>query len=92
MLKPHPYQQRAIDLTVKHGAIYHMLDAGLGKTMISLKAIEKVGRPAIVFGPKLAITHTWPEEIKKWTPDLSYTVLHGSNNSWKAHRGSRCAE
>ena len=89
-LKLHPYQERAVDLTVKHGAVYHMLDAGLGKTCISLKAIERIGRPALVFGPKLAVLHTWPEEIAKWTPHLSYTVLHGKNKDWKAQQAAGC--
>lgn len=90
MLKLHDYQQRAVDLTVKYGNIYHMLDAGLGKTAIALKAIERVGLPALVFGPKLAMTHTWPEEIEKWTPQLTYTALHGTNKEHYARLAAGC--
>ena len=28
-------------------------------------------------GPLNTILNTWPDEIEKWTPDLSYTILHG---------------
>ncbi len=89
MLKLKDYQQRAINLTVKYGAIYHMLDAGLGKTAIAIKAIEKVGIPAFVLGPKLAITRTWPKEIKKWS-NLTYSVLTG-NEATREHRATRAA-
>ncbi len=89
-LELHDYQNRAVDLTVKYGAIYHMLDAGLGKTAIALKVIERLGIPAFILGPKLAVTYTWPNEIAKWTPRLRYTVLHGNNKNYYARQAAGC--
>lgn len=62
-----------------------MVDRGLGKTAMALKAISATGMPAFVFAPKNVALITWPEEIKKWTPHLSYTVLHGKHKASRVH-------
>lgn len=67
-----------------------MCDCGLGKTRGTLMAIQALKRrwpkmQALVFAPRYPAVMTWPNEIKKWTPDLSYVVLHGSS---KDHRCS----
>lgn len=72
-----PYQDRATDFSYSTRRVYQMLDVGLGKTIIALKTIERAGLPTLVLAPLRVTLHTWPEEIKKWGLDLSYTVLHG---------------
>lgn len=83
MLKPHNYQNRAIDFAVYKGSSYQMIDMGMGKTMIALKAIQQVNIPAFVFAPLWPALTTWPDEIQKWTPNLNYTILHGNNKNTK---------
>lgn len=73
----HNYQEKAIDFAIREQSSFMMIDVGLGKTAIALKAIQQVGIPAIVFAPLRTATITWPEEIHKWTADLTYVVLYG---------------
>lgn len=83
MLKLHDYQKRAINQILTNKHVFLMADVGLGKTVIALKAIEESHVPAIVFAPLAVCYSTWPQEIKKWTPSLTYTILHGSDKNTK---------
>lgn len=49
-----------------------------GKTAITLSALTEVHLPALVIAPKRVIEETWPEEITKWRPDLTYSLVRGS--------------
>lgn len=80
-MKLHKYQEDAVKFAVYKGATYMMLDMGMGKTAIALKSIEKVNMPAVVFAPLMPALTTWPAEIRKWVPQLSYKVLHGPNKN-----------
>lgn len=82
-LVPHDYQIRAINYIMENKAVFLMADMGTGKTMISLKAIRRAGIPAFVLAPLRPCFNTWPEEIEKWTPELSYTILHGPKKDAK---------
>jgi hypothetical protein len=57
---------------------------GRGKTVTALTAADMLlmlgdARRVLVIGPKLAIQHTWPDELKLWPHlhHLTYTVLSG---------------
>jgi len=80
-LRLHPYQQKAVEFVLEHKKVFLAIDLGMGKTVIALKVIEALGLPAMVFGPLRTIYNTWPDEIKKWTPGLSYKILHGKSRS-----------
>lgn len=80
-LKLHEYQERAIDEFVRVKTLFSAIDMGLGKTVIKLKAIERLSRPAIVFAPINPMYNTWPNEIKKWGITASYDILHGPNKT-----------
>jgi SNF2 family DNA or RNA helicase len=71
------YQKESIDFALRKRRTYMMIDLGLGKTAIALKAIEYTRKPALVFAPVKVALNTWVSEIKKWTPNLSYVVFHG---------------
>lgn len=77
MLKLHEYQKRAIDFCLKNRTVYLAMDLGLGKTAVALKVIELTKQPAIVFAPLRVIYNVWPDEIKNWTPQLTYDIIHG---------------
>lgn len=71
--KPYPYQQRAIDVIESHPAYGLFLDMGLGKTVITLTAIEsliyeqfEVSR-VLIIAPKRVAESTWQDEAKKWS-------------------------
>ena len=77
MLKLHPYQKKAIEFCHLKKRVYLQLDIGMGKTVISLLTVQKDPRPTIVLAPLKVCYNVWPEEIEKWCPDTTYTILHG---------------
>lgn len=80
-LKLHDYQERAIEFCLEKKQVYLAVDLGMGKTAIALNVIRRSGQQALVFGPLRTIYNTWPDEIKKWTPELTYMILHGPQKS-----------
>ena len=69
---PHDYQKRAIDLAVRLPKLGLFLDMGLGKTVITLTAIQElmynrfeVSR-VLVIAPKRVAEDTWTREHAKW--------------------------
>ena len=69
---PHDYQTYCIDYIKSHPVSALFLDMGLGKTVITLTALNdlllndlKVSKVLIIAPLRVAST-TWPEEIKKW--------------------------
>jgi len=77
LLKLHQYQENAIKFGLKNKTVFMAMDLGLGKTAVTLKIIEQLKQKAIVFAPLRVIYNTWPQEIKKWTPGLTYDIIHG---------------
>lgn len=73
---PHPYQIKGtahilddiVEDTMSRGCFFTV---GTGKSVMSLTAIEElfsnmtVNKPLII-GPSRVVSHTWPNEIKKW--------------------------
>lgn len=82
VLKLHQYQHDAIDFVHKVKTPFLAIDMGLGKTAIVLEFLRKYNRKAIVFGPLGALINTWPDEIDKWTPSLSWDILHGPTKDY----------
>lgn len=76
-LKLHKYQEDAVEFCLDQKKAYLAIDLGMGKTAIALTVISKLKTKAFVFGPLRTIYSSWPEEIAKWTPHLSYYILHG---------------
>ena len=70
--RPHPYQQFAIDRIMGQANVGLFLDMGLGKTVITLTAIEKlihewgVVKRVLVIAPKKVAEATWQAEAAKW--------------------------
>lgn len=83
---PHDYQRYATDFIINNPISAVLLEMGLGKSVISLSAINElmldyfdVSRTLVIAPLRVAIS-TWPEEIKKWDhlKYLSYSVVTGS--------------
>ncbi len=71
--KPHNYQKYCIDRMLESDKLGLMLDMGLGKTIITLTAIQEliynrfeVGR-VLIIAPKKVAEATWTDEIDKWS-------------------------
>ena len=78
-MKLREYQKQAISFIKQKKKVYLAIDMGLGKTAITLHLIEELRLKALIIAPLGAALTTWPEEIKNWELDLSYSVLHGKN-------------
>ncbi|MDO4514999.1 MAG: SNF2-related protein, partial [Lachnospiraceae bacterium] len=83
---PHPYQQYAIDFVLRHKEAAVFLDCGLGKTAITLTALNTMLfdtfeiQHVLVIAPLRVARDTWPSEIGNWDhlKDLTYSVVVGS--------------
>lgn len=69
---PHPYQKFCFDQVVAKPALGLFLDMGLGKTIITLMAINELKygrfcvRKVLVIAPKKVAEATWQREAQKW--------------------------
>lgn len=84
IFKPFEYQQKAIERTLE-SSIGLFLKPGLGKTVITLTALETLMhdrfeiRKTLIIAPKRVCTDVWPEEIEKWDHlTLTYSLVVGT--------------
>ena len=78
----HPYQLRAVEWLETTPRAMLALDPGMGKTFTVLRTlihliIRKQVKRVLVIAPKRVALHTWPAEIAKWCPEITYQVLDG---------------
>ena len=83
--RAHEYQKAAEEFIITHPEAAVFLDLGLGKTVVTLTAVEKllhdyfaVSRVLVIAPLRVALT-TWPDEIRKWDhlKDLKWSVAVG---------------
>lgn len=92
--KPHPYQSRAIAWVVDHPRCLLFLDMGLGKSVITLTAIQRLMQFAevekvLVVAPKKVAESTWSSEARKWDHiDLRVSVILGTAAQCRAAMGA----
>lgn len=85
---PYPYQTFAIRQILKKPALALFLDMGMGKTAITLTAIDELVNEefavsrVLVIAPKRVAESTWTDEAVKWEhlQDLRVVSLLGSVN------------
>ena len=84
--KPHKYQKYCIDYIVEHGESAIFLDMGLGKTVITLSALNRMLydtfeiKKVLVIAPLNVAKNTWPAELEKWDhlKNLKMSVVTGT--------------
>ena len=89
---PHDYQTYAIDYIKTHPIAAVFLDMGLGKTSITLTAINDLLNDSfevskvLVIAPLRVARDTWPAEIEKWDhlKNLKCSVAVGNESQRKA--------
>lgn len=70
--QPHPYQEYATNRILEQEAVGLFLDLGLGKTVITLTAIDQLlydyfeVSKVLVIAPLRVAQKTWPDEVRKW--------------------------
>ena len=94
---PHDYQQYAIDFIESYPIAAVLLDMGLGKTVITLTALNdllfdcfEISR-ILVIAPLRVARNTWPQEIGKWEhlKHIRYSVAVGTE---KERREALCEQ
>ena len=89
---PHDYQQYAIDFIESHPTAAVLLDMGLGKTVITLTALNdllfdcfEISR-VLVIAPLRVARNTWPQEIGKWEHlnHIRHSVVVGTEKERRA--------
>jgi len=86
--KPHDYQQYAANFIIESPISCLLLNMGLGKTSITLTAINDLlfdsfqAHKILVIAPLRVARDTWPEEIGKWEhlSLLRYSVAVGTED------------
>ena len=87
--KPHDYQSFCVDFIRTHPVAALFLDMGLGKTVITLSAIQDLMLDSfsvsktLVIAPLRVARDTWPSEIEKWDhlANLEVSVMVGDLKS-----------
>lgn len=95
--EPHDYQQYAIEYIRKHPVAAVLLDMGLGKTSITLTALNDLlfdyfdVHKILVIAPLRVARNTWSGEIGKWEhlEDLQYSIIVGTEKERKAALAKR---
>lgn len=86
--KPHDYQKFAVDFIETHPQAAVLLECGLGKTSITLTALNdmmfdrfEVRKPLII-APIRVCRNSWAAEISKWDhlKGLTYSLVLGSRD------------
>lgn len=89
---PHDYQTYATNFVLEHPVAAVLLEMGLGKSVITLTAINDLlynsfeVRKVLVIAPLRVARDTWPAEIEKWDhlKDITYSVVIGTEAERKA--------
>lgn len=84
--QPHDYQEYATRFIVEHPVAAVLLQMGLGKSVITLTAIQELALErfevcrVLVIAPLRVARDTWPDEIQKWDHlwGLTYSVAVGT--------------
>lgn len=84
--QPHDYQEYATRFIIEHPVAAVFLQMGLGKSVITLTAIQELALErfevcrVLVIAPLRVARDTWPSEIQKWDHlhGLTYSVAVGT--------------
>ena len=90
--QPHSYQEYATEFIEANPVSCLLLDMGLGKTAITLTALNDLlfdsfeAHRALVIAPLRVARDTWPEELRKWEhlSGLRFSVAVGPETERKA--------
>lgn len=90
--RPHEYQQYAIEYIETHPVSAVLLDMGLGKTSITLTALQDLlfdrfeVHKVLIIAPLRVARNTWPAELQKWDhlQDMTVSVVVGNAEERKS--------
>ena len=81
MTKPElwPHQKKSLNKYRNTPKVFDMSDPGTGKTRAAIEAFAERGGRALIIAPKSLLEAAWAEDIKKFAPQLSYSIAYASN-------------
>lgn len=90
--RPHEYQRYAIKYIETHPVSAVLLDMGLGKTSITLTALQDLlfdrfeAHKVLIIAPLRVARNTWPAELQKWDhlQDLTVSMVVGNAEERKS--------
>lgn len=71
------YQRKAVERICNQKKLGLFMGMGLGKTLIALTAIKKLGCKTLVIAPKKVAETTWINENEKWNLGLKISLVLG---------------
>ena len=72
-----PYQQRMMDDMVSRPRLGLFADMGTGKTLTTLKALEKMKGKTLLIAPIRVCETVWMQEAEKWGVKLTFSLVRG---------------
>lgn len=81
-ITPYEFQMDTVNKLVKNKKMINALEAGLGKTPITVMACEYIKKKTIILCPA-SIKENWRKEIHKINPNADVVVLDGKDE-WKS--------
>ena len=75
-----PYQQRMTEEMIERPTLGLFADMGVGKTLITLKALEQIKGPTLLIAPIRVCETVWRQEAEKWGINLSFSLVRGALN------------
>lgn len=90
--KPHDYQKKAEEFLIGHPVAALFLQMGLGKTVVTLTAFERLmfdyfeAGKVLIIAPLRVARDTWKEEVEKWDhlKNLKLSVMVGTEKERRA--------
>ena len=75
------HQRRDIQRMLNEPEIFNGSDPGTGKTRVVIEVIRQLKLPALILAPKSILECAWGNDIKKFAPELTYTIANANNRS-----------
>lgn len=90
--KPHDYQKKAEEFLIGHPVAALFLQMGLGKTVVTLTALERLmfdyfeAGKVLIIAPLRVARDTWKEEVEKWDhlKNLKLSLMVGTEKERRA--------
>lgn len=74
------HQNQSIEFFQGKPETFDMSDPGTGKTRVAIELfrprIALTGKPVIVLGPKSSLRSTWANDLKKFAPELTWSIAY----------------
>jgi SNF2 family DNA or RNA helicase len=75
-----PYQSRMAEQMIERPVLGLFADMGVGKTLITLKALEQIKGKTLLIAPIRVCETVWRQEAKKWGVNLTFSLIRGTLN------------